>query len=216
MDFCGPQATENRASRSRAGAGGSRVPGPWGCGAGRGRSWARTPPLTGSCGPLRAGATVRSTWGLERGVCGRAGCPSAGAALPLGGQRLGGGPWELPKSWASRANETGSREKLSLIRLQAERDSNQGSRGNFTPNEADSGGFISLPHSAQRRLIRHLLCARLERAWHCRSAQFLRAAPRQGSWGGQRVQNRGESTLQGGGTLPGTKVTSPGGSRRPW
>lgn len=109
--------------------------------------------------------------------------PQLGLRFPWVGREAGRGALGAPQVVGKRANETGSREQLSLIRPQAERDSNQGSRENFTPNEADSGGFISLPHSAQRRLIRHLLCARLERAWHCHSAPFCRAAPRQGPWG---------------------------------
>ena len=63
MDLCGPQATENRAGPSRAGARGSRVPGPWGCGGGAGAALAT--PLTGSSvvGDLCAGATLRFMWG---------------------------------------------------------------------------------------------------------------------------------------------------------
>lgn len=193
---------ENRASQSRAGARGSRVPGPGAAGAERGRSRPRH----------RPSVVQRSLWifvpgnfevyvGLRTGRLWAIRMPlSWGCASPGWAEAGSGGPWELPKSWASRAKETGSREQLSLIRPQAERDSNQGSRetsflfffGNFIPNEANSVGFISLCHSVQRRLIRHLLCARLERAWHCQSAQFRMGGPRTGARGSKcRTEGRG-------------------------
>lgn len=58
-------------------------------------------------------------------------------------------------------------------------------------------GLISLPHSVQTRLTRHLLCARLERALHCRSARFHRDGPKTGAQEASECSRRGKGTLQG-------------------
>ena len=180
---------------ARVGLGAPESPGPRGCGGGVGAVPATgTAPqwFSGHCGSL-CRANFEVYVGLRTGRLWASRMPlSWGCASPGWAEAGSGGPWELPKSWASRAKETGSREQLSLLRPQAERDSNQGSRENFIPNEANSVGFISPRHSVQRRLIRHLLCARLERAWHCRSAQFHMGGPRTGARGSKcRTEGRG-------------------------
>lgn len=121
---------ENRASQSRAGARASRVPGPGAAGPSGGGPGHGTAPqwFSGRCGSLCRG-NFEVYVGLRTGRLWAIRMPlSWGCASPGWAEAGSGGPWELPKSWASRAKETGSREQLSLIRPQAERDSNQGSR----------------------------------------------------------------------------------------